>query len=138
MFLFPLHVCLGSSVLAVGLSWPASVMVPGHGHALAGVFIMYQAGWPAFAVLAVLVPPGPRSVSGPGLGPGLASCSWPQARHWHPRPAADCRCAVAMVPRAAGQGRGWGLACGAAGFTGTHPESLPQLNGHGPYHDTDR
>ena len=30
MFLFPLHICLGASVLAVGLPWPASAMAPGH------------------------------------------------------------------------------------------------------------
>ena len=38
-----------------------------HGIALAGVFAIDQAGRPAFAVLAVLVPPGPRSLPGPGL-----------------------------------------------------------------------
>ena len=66
MFLFPLQVCLGSSVLTLGLAWPSSAMAMVLPSLV--MAIIDQAGRAAFAMLAMLVPRGPRSVPGPGLG----------------------------------------------------------------------
>ena len=81
--------------------------------------------WPAFAVLAVLVPPGPRSVPGPGLG--WQRLGWPVAAG--PRPgtgtlgllrAVGAQCPWFPGPRARGEVRHWpvvprGLLAAAAG-----------------------
>ena len=67
-FWFPCMFAWVRLSLPLGLSWPAPPwLLVLHGIAFAGVFVMDQAGRPAFAVLAVLVPPGPRSLPGPGL-----------------------------------------------------------------------
>ena len=76
------RVCLGSSALALGLSW-AVLGCPGPPRPQ---LLVSHLGVPAIrlvalasVVLVVLVPPGARSASGPGARWQRPGCSWPAA-----------------------------------------------------------